>query len=183
MKRKALLLVFFITLFFVVSPSIADDKFEPKDLRNFIKAEMKHRNVPAVAVLIVKNDKVIFSEGFGYRNVEKKLKVTPDTIFGIASVSKTFAALAVGLLADDKKLDLDQPVRNYLPTFRMSDDYLTGHITPRDMLSHRTGLPRHDLVWYNAGLTGEETTRRIRYLQPSCGLRERFQYNNLMFQR
>ena len=182
MKRKVLSLVLFITLCFVCTPSIAEDKFNPDDLRNFIKTEMKYRNVPAVAVLIVKNDLVIFSEGFGYRNVEKKLKVTPDTIFGIASVSKTFAALALGMLADDKKLDLDQPVRNYLPTFRMSDDYLTGHVTPRDMLSHRTGLPRHDLVWYDAGLTGEETTRRIRYLQPSYGLRERFQYNNLMYQ-
>lgn len=71
MKRKALSLVLFITLCFVVSPSMAEDKFEPNDLRNFIKTEMKYRNVPAVAVLIVKNDKVIFSEGFGYRNVEK----------------------------------------------------------------------------------------------------------------
>ncbi len=181
MRRKVLSLVLFLTLFFIVSPSIAKD-INPNDLRSFIKTEMRYRNVPAAAVLIIRNDKVIFSEGFGYRNVEKKLKVTPDTIFPIASVSKTFASLALGLLADEKKLDFDQPVRNYLPTFRMSDDYLTGHVTPRDMLSHRTGLPRHDLVWYNAGLTGEETTRRIRYLQPSYGLRERFQYNNLMFQ-
>ena len=182
MKRKALSLVLFITLCLVVSPSIAEEKFEPNDLRNFIETEMKNWNVPAVAVLIVKNDQVIFSEGFGYRDVEKKLKVTPNTLFPIASVSKSFTALALGMLADEKKLDFDQPVRNYLPTFRMYDDYLTGHITPRDMLSHRSGLPRHGLVWYNAGLTGEETTKRIRYLQPSYGLRERFQYNNLMYQ-
>ncbi|GAH99548.1 unnamed protein product, partial [marine sediment metagenome] len=182
MKRKALSLVLFITLCLVVSPSIAEEKFEPNDLRNFIETEMKNWNVPAVAVLIVKNDQVIFSEGFGYRDVEKKLKVTPNTLFPIASVSKSFTALALGMLVDEKKLDFDQPVRNYLPTFRMYDDYLTGHITPRDMLSHRSGLPRHGLVWYNAGLTGEETTKRIRYLQPSYGLRERFQYNNLMYQ-
>ncbi|TKJ45959.1 penicillin-binding protein [Candidatus Aerophobetes bacterium Ae_b3b] len=182
MKRKALSLVLFITLCFVGSASMAEDKFEPNDLRNLIKTEMRNWNVPAVAVLIVKNDKVIFSEGFGYRNVEKKLKVTSNTIFGIGSVSKSFTVLALGMLADEKKLDFDQPVRNYLPTFRMYDDYLTGHITPRDMLSHRSGLPRHDLVWYNAGLTAEETTKRIKYLQLSYGFRERFQYNNLMYQ-
>ena len=153
MKRKVLSLVLFITLCLVGSASMAEDKFEPNDLRDFIKTEMKNWNVPAVAVLIVKNDKVIFSEGFGYRDVEKKLKVTPNTIFPIGSVSKSFTALALGMLVDEKKLDFDQPVRNYLPTFRMYDDYLTGHITPRDMLSHRSGLPRHDLVWYNAGLT------------------------------
>jgi len=182
MKLKALSLVLFITLCLVGSASMAEGKFEPNDLRNFIETEMKNWNVPAVAVLIVKNDKVIFSEGFGYRDLEKKLKVTSNTIFPIGSVSKSFTVLALGMLADEKKLDFDQPVRNYLPTFRMYDDYLTGHITPRDMLSHRTGLPRHDLVWYNAGLTGEETTKRIRYLQLSYGFRERFQYNNLMYQ-
>lgn len=182
MKRKVLSLVLFITLCLVVSPSIAEEEFELSDLRNFIETEMNIWNVPAVAVLIVKNDKVIFSEGFGYRDVEKKLKVTSNTIFPIGSVSKSFTSLALGMLTDEKKLDFDQPVRNYLPTFRMYDDYLTGHITPRDMLSHRSGLPRHDLVWYNAGLTAEETTKRIKYLQLSYGFRERFQYNNLMYQ-
>ena len=182
MKLKALSLVLFITLCLVGSASMAEDKFEPNDLRNLIKTEMKNWNVPAVAVLIVKNDKVIFSEGFGYGDVEKKLRVTSNTIFPIGSVSKSFTALAMGMLVDEKKLDLDQPVRDYLPTFRMYDDYLTGHITPQDMLSHRSGLPRHDLVWYNAGLTAEETTKRIKYLQLSYGFRERFQYNNLMYQ-
>ena len=182
MKYRILSLVLFIAVCLVVSPSSAEERFEPNDLRNFITTEMNTWNVPGIAVLIVKNDKVIFSEGFGYRDVEKGLKVTSDTIFPIGSVSKSFTTLALGMLVDEKKLDLDQPVRNYLPTFRMYDDYLTGLITPRDMLSHRSGLPRHDLVWYSAGLTSKETTERIRYLQLSYGFRERFQYNNLMYQ-
>ena len=81
MKRKVLSLVLFITLCLAGSASMAEEKFEPNDLRDFIETEMKNWNVPAVAVLIVKNDKVIFSEGFGYRDVEKELKVTSNTIF------------------------------------------------------------------------------------------------------
>jgi len=111
MKRKALSLVLFITLCFVGSTSMAEDKFEPNNLRNFIETEMKNWNVPAAAVLIVKNDQVIFSEGFGYRDLEKKLKVTSDTIFPIGSAGKSFTALALGMLVDEKKLDFDQPVR------------------------------------------------------------------------
>jgi len=129
MKRKALSLVLFITLCFVGSTSMAEDKFEPNNLRNFIETEMKNWNVPAAAVLIVKNDQVIFSEGFGYRDLEKKLKVTSDTIFPIGSAGKSFTALALGMLVDEKKLDFDQPVRSYLPMFRMYDDYLTGHLS------------------------------------------------------
>ena len=73
-------------------------------------------------------------------------------------------------------------MRTYIPWFRMKDDAVTLRITPRDLVSHRSGLPRHDLLWYNNFVsTREELVRAIAHLPLNKDLRETFQYNNLMF--
>ena len=87
----------------------------------------------------------------------------------------------MGTLVDEGKLEWDEPVIQYLPEFRLYDEYATQHITPRDLVTHRSGLPRHDLVWYNSSLSREELVKRMRYLPPNKDLRETWQYNNLMF--
>jgi len=88
--------------------------------RGHVEELMQKWEVPGMAVCVVRDGKVIYMEGFGHRDVEKCLAVTPETLFAIGSVSKPFTALSVGMLVDERKLDWDTPVIEYLPDFRLS---------------------------------------------------------------
>jgi CubicO group peptidase (beta-lactamase class C family) len=137
---------------------------------------------PGLAVAIVADGKVIYAKGFGKRDVAKNLPMTADTLLPIGSVTKSFTTVLMGMLVDEGKLEWDKPLRTYLPDFRVADETLTSRITPRDLVTHRTGLPRHDLVWYNNDtLTRKEIVARLAHLPASEDFRTRFQYNNLMF--
>ena len=123
---------------------------------------------------------MIYAKGFGYRDVEKKLPVTTDTIFAIGSVSKSFTSLIFGTLNDEGKVEWDKPVRTYLPTFQIDDPIATDHATARDLFSHRTGLPGHDLIWYSSNFSREELFNRLKYLKSNKEFRSGYQYCNLM---
>ena len=156
----------------------------PEELNGFdafVEKAMVDFKVPGVSVAIVKNNQVIWTKGYGHRDVEKKLPVTPDTLFAIGSITKSFTASAIGMLVDEGKLDWDKPVRNYLPDFRMYTEEGTKSLTLRDLLTHRSGLPRHDLVWYTSDLSRENLVQRLRYLETNKPIRYVFQYNNLMY--
>ncbi|MVM40539.1 serine hydrolase [Spirosoma sp. HMF3257] len=133
------------------------------------------------AVAVVEKGKVIYSKGFGYRDLEKKLPVTPNTLFAIGSCTKAFTSSLIGLLHKDGKVDYDEPVTKYLPSLKFFSDDLTNHITLRDMMCHRTGLPRHDLSWYLNPTSRDSLVGRLQYMEPSAPLRQRWQYNNFMF--
>ncbi|MEQ8702641.1 MAG: serine hydrolase [Phaeodactylibacter sp.] len=137
--------------------------------------------VPGIGLGIVQNDKIVYVQGYGQRDLESASPVTPNTLFAIGSSSKAFTGLSVLQQAEEGLIDLDAPVLDYLPEFRMYDDYVTQHLTVRDLLCHRSGLPRHDLSWYGSAASRSELMERLRYLEPSAGFREVFQYQNLMF--
>ncbi|HWM90843.1 MAG TPA: serine hydrolase [Thermoanaerobaculia bacterium] len=138
--------------------------------------------VPGLAIAIVKDGQVVYEKGFGYRDVEKKVPVTPDTLFAIGSATKAFTTFVMGTLVDEGKLDWDKPVTTFLPGFRLRDRVATEQLTPRDMVTHRSGLPRHDLSWYNATeLSRKELVERLPYMEATYPLRSRWQYNNFMF--
>ena len=143
---------------------------------------MKKFEVPGMAIAVVKGKDIIYAKGFGYRDVEKQLPVTADTLFAIGSSSKAFTTFVLGTLVDEGKVEWDKPVRNYITWFKLYDPAMTERLSVRDLVTHRSGLPRHDLVWYNNfDLSRESIVRRLAYLEPSADLREKFQYNNLMF--
>jgi CubicO group peptidase (beta-lactamase class C family) len=150
-------------------------------LEDVIQKAMKDWKVPGFAIAVVKDDAVVFARGYGLRDVKNQLPVTTDTLFAIGSSSKAFTAMSLALLVEDGKLAWDTPVRRYLPTFALKDDVAREQMTPRDLVTHRSGLPRHDFVWYNASLTREEMVARLSHLEPNAGFREKFQYQNLMF--
>ncbi|MFP4083216.1 MAG: serine hydrolase [Candidatus Aminicenantes bacterium] len=174
----------FIILCFVFSPLAALEEPEKADLEGldqFIKDRMEEWKVPGLAISVVKEGKVIYSEGFGLRNVEQELEVTPRTLFAIGSCSKAFTAVAMGILVDEGKLDWDNPVREYLPAFELKDLFASQRMTPRDLACHRSGLPRHDLMWYSSPFSRSELFDRLKHLEPSEDFRTTFQYQNLMF--
>lgn len=143
---------------------------------------LKQLKVPGVAIAIVKDKEVILAKGFGFRDVEAKLPVTADTLMAIGSSTKAFTAFTLGTLVDQGKVEWDKPVRGYIPWFRLYDAAAGERLTPRDLVTHRSGLPRHDALWYNNHTASrEDLVRSLAYLQPSADLREKWQYNNLMF--
>lgn len=148
---------------------------------DFVAQAMKDWKVPGLGVAIVRGDKVVLLKGYGFRDVEKQLPVTPNTLFSIGSITKSFTVTTLGMQMDEGKVDWDKPVREYLPGFRMFEPTVTEQLTIRDMVTHRSGLPRHDLVWYTSDFSREDLIRRLQYLEPTKPLRYTFQYNNLMF--
>ena len=146
-----------------------------------IEQALRDQKVPGVAVGVIVGDEVVLLKGYGKRDVKKGLPMTPDTIMPIASVTKQFTVAALGTLVRQGKLDWDKPARDYLPDLRLHDDYATLHATPRDLVTHRIGLPRHDRLWFGSSLSREEIYGKLRHLEFSRDIRTRFQYNNLMY--
>lgn len=146
-----------------------------------IEQALADSGVPGLAIAVVAADEVVFARGYGFRDVEAQLPVTPETLFAIGSTTKAFTAFIIGTLVDEGKLDWDTPVIEYLPEFRMQDDHATRRLKVRDLLIHSSGLPRHDLVWYNSSASRVELVERLAHLDPTRDLGEEFQYQNLMF--
>jgi len=153
------------------------------ELRELIESERQRFEVPGVAVVVVRGDDVALCEGFGEAGIGSA-PVTADTHFPIASDTKCFTAATLCVQADQGLLDLDAPVRDVIPWFAMADDHATALVSVRDLLSHRTGLPRHDFVWYGGNsfhLDLEQIARSLRHLPLSRQLRQSWQYNNLCY--
>jgi CubicO group peptidase (beta-lactamase class C family) len=147
----------------------------------YMAKTLKDWNAPGVGVGIVVNDKLVFAKGYGYRDYEKKLPFTPTTMSPIASNTKLFTAVAAGMLVEEGKLTWDKPVRDSVPAIRFYNDQLNDSVTLRDMLSHRTGITRHDTIWYKSDFTRKQLFEKLAYLEPEQPLRQTFLYNNLMF--
>lgn len=157
-------------------------KADLADLRPLVETMLEAWKVPGLALAVVKGGKVVYAEGFGYRDLEAKTPVSPDTLFAIGSSTKAFTTFLLGTLVDEGKLDWDKPVRTYMPGFAMYDPKSSETMTPRDLVTHRSGLPRHDALWYNnKTMSRAELVARLRYLEPNETLRAKWQYNNLMF--
>ncbi|MGC2153430.1 MAG: serine hydrolase domain-containing protein, partial [Terriglobales bacterium] len=180
-KRICLRLCLTLIVLFLSSSLLAANSPDLRDFDAYVQKVMNDWKVPGAAIVIVKDGKVILSKGYGLRDVKNNLPVTEHTLFPIASITKSFTVATLGTLASEGKLDWDKPVREYLPDFRLYDDVLTARVTPRDLVTHRTGLPRHDSTWYRSDLSRGEMYSRLRYLEPNRDLRQEFQYNNLMF--
>src|SRR5229473_145176 len=148
---------------------------------SYMEQVLKDWNTPGIGVGIVVNDKLVFAKGYGYRDYEKKLPFTPTTLCQIASNSKLFTAVSAGMLVEEGKLTWDKPVRESVPTIQFFNDQLNNNVTLRDMLSHRTGVTRHDLIWFKSPFTRKELFEKLKYLEPQQPMRETFLYNNLMF--
>ena len=152
-----------------------------KGLDTFVLKVLKDWHAAGVTIAVVEKNKVVYTGGFGYRDLDKKLPVTENTQFAIGSCTKAFTASILGMLEKDGKLNIDKPVRSYLPELKFQNEYTNDHCTLRDMMSHRTGLPRHDLSWYASWAGRNELLERIQYMEPTAELRAKWQYNNFMF--
>ncbi len=171
-------------LFFATALAAAPDPALAAKLAAFDAAMpkiVKDWNCPGIGVGIVVKGELVFAKGYGYRDYGRKLPFTAKTTAPIASNTKLFTAVAAGLLVEDGKLDWDKPVRQFVPSIRFYNDALDDTVSIRDMLSHRTGITRHDTIWYKSDFTRQELFERLRYLEPTQPPRTLFLYNNMMY--
>ncbi|MEM7037579.1 MAG: serine hydrolase, partial [Bacteroidota bacterium] len=152
-----------------------------KDYKAMVDSLIVKRHVPGVGICMVHKGEILMSEGFGFANLEEGKKVDANTMFAIGSSSKAFTTAILGMLVEDGKMDWETPVREYMPDFRMYDPFATEHMTALDLVTHRSGLPRHDIAWYGTPATREELYQRLRYFEPTESFRAKWQYQNLMY--
>jgi len=149
-----------------------------KELNDLLKAT----NTTGFAVAIVEKDKIVYSKGFGYSDYENKVPVDANTLFAIGSCSKAFTASILGQLNDEGKLSFDDSPRMYIPELNFFNKEMNNNITIRDLMSHQTGIPRHDYSWYLfPSMSKDSLIQRIQYHEPFTGVREKWRYNNFMF--
>jgi CubicO group peptidase (beta-lactamase class C family) len=146
-----------------------------------VEARRKELGIPGLSLAIVKDGEVIFSKGFGYKDFSKQIPVTQDTQFAIGSATKAFTALSILMSQQEGKLNLDDSPKKYLPYFKINNPDTDARITIRDLLSHSSGLNRTDLAMITGKLTREELIKVAGEAKPTAGLREKFQYQNIMF--
>lgn len=156
----------------------------PPDIDSYVEEVCETFDVPGVAVSIVKDGEVVVAKGYGVRRLGEETPVDEHTLFGIASNTKAFTATAIGMLVEEGKLDWDKPVIEYLPWFRLSDPYVTGELTVRDLLVHRSGLGlgAGDLLWWpETTYDRKEIVRRLRYLPLATSFRSAYAYDNVLY--
>ena len=161
-------------------PAFAADQ-PLEGLEGQIAKAMEDFQVPGVAIAVVKDDHVVYAQGLGVRKKGEPAAVDADTLFAIGSTSKAFTAATLAMLVDEGKLRWDDPAGNYLLGFQLYDPLATRELTVRDLLCHRSGLPRGDALWYGTKFDRAEILRRVRYLKPESSFRSKFGYQNIMY--
>ncbi len=181
MKLAMRTLFFVLFLALAAAASVRAQAIDAAAVDAIAEEAMKYWRTPGAEIVIVRGDEVVYLKGFGVRDATTGQPVTPDTIFAIGSTTKAFTTAAMAILADEGRMSWDDPVRRHLPYFRLSDPLANENVTMRDIVTHRTGLVRHDLLWYNSPWSREEIIRRAGSLPLSYPFRTTFQYQNIMF--
>ena len=169
-----------VALFMAGHSAPAGQLDEPTaNLDAFINRALKEYQVPGAAVAVVQNGNAVLLKGYGVRDVTKSGAVDENTIFQLASVTKTLTGAAAATVVDEGKLDWDKPIFNYLPEFVGYDPYMTRWLTERDLLAQRTGWPAFSGDQLDSfGYDRAEILRRLRFFKPRYSLREVAQYSN-----
>jgi CubicO group peptidase (beta-lactamase class C family) len=153
---------------------------QQRALDGLAQAALKRFKAPGLAMSICDAQGVRFARGYGLRNVDTGAPVSADTLFMMASVSKSFTVGALHGAAAEGLFDWDQPVQRYLPEFELADP-ATHDLSVRDLVCHRSGLPRHDHTWLGSRDTRAQIVQRLRHLPGFAPPRSTYHYQNLMY--
>src|SRR5947209_3936165 len=150
-----------------------------REVEKLAQKQIQENALPGLAIAVVFQDKVVYAKGFGVRDVNTKAPVDADTVFQLASVSKSVGSTVVAELVGEGKITWDSKLSILDPTFAMFDPWVTHEITIRDMYAHRSGLPEHagDLL-EDLGFTRAEILFRLRYQHPGSSFRSHYAYTN-----
>ncbi|MTI40918.1 serine hydrolase [Fulvivirga lutimaris] len=176
---KKILLALFV--FISISTYAQQDK-RLKGIEKDLNAILEVTKAPGFAVAVVQGKKIVYAKGFGYSDYENKVPVDRNTLFAIGSSTKAFTCAILGQLRQEDKLSFDDSPIKYIPELKFYNDEMNDNIIIKDLMSHRTGLPRHDFSWYLFPTDDKDSLiHRIQYQEPFTGVREKWYYNNFMF--
>lgn len=179
MKRTIVLIaLFFLSL---ASFSYSREAIDVRQIDSVVAKARETFDFPGLAVGVIVDGKLVFAKGYGYRDVEEKLPVTDETVFMIGSATKSFTTFALAKLVEEGKISWNDKVISYLPDFRLKDSYATQEMTIQDLVTHTSGLPRHDFVWFFSSDSSDELFHKLQYLEPITSFRQGFSYQNLMY--
>ncbi|SDQ78127.1 serine hydrolase [Flagellimonas zhangzhouensis] len=178
MKNQSLLAI----LLLCVTLGFSQTDKRLKNIEKVFEDILEATHAPGFAVAIVEGDKTIYAKGFGYRDVENKIPMDENTLLAIGSSSKAFTSAILGQLRNNEALTFNDSPIEYIPELRFYNNQLNGNINIRDLMSHQTGIPRHDGSWYLFPTFNRDSlVQRIQYQEPFTGLRQKWHYNNFMF--
>ncbi len=174
-------------LFFICGIAISTSVLAQKDKRlkgveKELNTILETTNAAGFSVAVVEGKKIIYAKGFGYSDYENKIPADANTLFAIGSSTKAFTSAILGQLRDEEKLSFDESPLKYIDDFKFQNDDMNNNIIIQDLMSHRTGLPRHDYSWYLfPSYNKDSLLQRVQYQEPFTGVRQRWYYNNFMF--
>ena len=151
------------------------------DFDAYAQKAVKDWNIPGLALVVVKNNQVVFKKTYGVKSVQTNEPVNNDTYFACASTTKAMTATAMGILVDQGKVNWDDPVIKYLPGFRLYEPYVTTQMRVRDLFLHNSGVGNTDYLWGMNILSGDEIIDKMQYVQPSYSFRSSFIYQNIFY--
>lgn len=137
--------------------------------------------VPGLAVAVVKDNQVVFTKGYGVKQLGNPDPVDTETLFTCASTTKAMTAVCMGILVDEGKVKWDDPVMQYLPDFQLYDPYATRELRIRDLFIHNSGVGNSDVLWAGMNISSEEVLYKMRFVKPSYSLRSSFIYQNIFY--
>ncbi|QQS48302.1 MAG: serine hydrolase [Acidobacteriota bacterium] len=181
LSNRSLMSLFLLLFLALPGVPVRAQAVDAAALDAVIEEALKYWQTPGAAVVVISDGKVAYLKGFGVRDLKTKQPVTADTVFAIGSTTKAFTTAAMALLVDEGKMQWDDPVRKHLASFRLADPLASENVTMRDLVTHRTGLSRHDLLWFGSPWSRAEILRRIGLVPLSQSFRSVFQYQNIMY--
>lgn len=181
LKFKILIIIFLFPQLHTIVCQITNENLI--ELDNLYQETIDSWNAPSIAVGIVKEGQIIFNKGYGMLDESKNIKADANSLYGIASNSKTFISTIVAMLVDEGKLNWEDKVKTYLPYFELSNQYVSNEVSIRDLLCHRVGHASAygDIMLYKSNLTAEEQIRRLKYFPLTNEFRTEYGYSNYMY--
>ncbi len=176
---KALFLVLLAFTMFTAPASAADP--EPAAIDELVNDTLQAWGAPGMVVVVVRGEEILLLKGYGRKQFDRPEAMTPDTVFPLASCTKMFTSTVMATQVDESELRWDDPVSKHLPAFHLSEPHADALVSLRDVLSHRTGLATHDLLWYRSAWDTDELLKRIAKLPLDYPFRGGYAYSSLMY--
>ena len=176
--------IFYLGLLFIFSYSTSFSQSTPvfvsDSLDNYVNRGMEQWQIPGVAVLIVKDGKVIVAKGYGVKELGTNDNVDENTLFMIGSNTKAFTGTALAFLEQEGKLKLDDKVIKYLPDFNMKDPWITKDLSLTDIVTHRMGMEtfQGDFMYWTSDLNSDEVIEKFGQITPKYDFRTKYGYTN-----
>ena len=182
MKKYFLLFISFCTMNVLYAQKIKKNLQQTiTAFDDYVQKGMALWQVPGMAVAIVKDNEIVFSKGYGVREIGTDKKVDTKTYFSCASTTKAMTAVCMAILADEGKLQWGDPVIKYLPGFQLYDPYVTRELTIQDLFLHNSGVGNTDYLWAENNLSPDEILAKMQLVKPSYSFRSSFIYQNIFY--